>query len=101
MYHKMNHSFNSNNFAYKNDFINVIKRDPQVQKKLKDMLDNYIRLAYDYQSKIGYGTLIQIVTLKEMIILLSATMVDTDIEVKMKISRIKYLESKSLNFYFI
>ena len=34
------------------DFINVIKRDPQVQIKRKDMLDEYDRLPYNYQSKI-------------------------------------------------
>ena len=27
-----------------NDFLNVIKRDPQVQIKTKDMLDKYNRL---------------------------------------------------------
>ena len=39
-----------------NDFINVIKRDPRVQIKIKDILDKYNRLPYNYQSKIGYDT---------------------------------------------
>ena len=34
------------------DFINVIKRDPKVQIKIKDMSDKYNRLPYTYQSKI-------------------------------------------------
>ena len=41
------------------DFKNVIKRDPKVQTKIKDMLDKYKRLPYKYQSKIGYDNLIQ------------------------------------------
>ena len=76
------------------DFINVTKRDPQVQVNLKDILDKYIKLSLNYQSKIGYDTLIQNVILKELINLMGATRVDMDIEFKMKISRIKYLGSK-------
>ena len=47
------------------DFLNVIKRDPQVQIKIKEILDKYNRLPYNYQSKIGYDTLIQNVILKK------------------------------------
>ena len=61
--------------------------------RIKDILDKYNRLPYNYQSKIGYDTLIQIV-LEEIINLMGTTIVDIDIELKMKISRIKYLESK-------
>ena len=32
---------------------------PQVQIKLKDVLDKFKRLPLNYQSKIGYDTLIQ------------------------------------------
>ena len=71
------------------DFITVIKRDPQVQNKMKDMFDKYIRLPYNYQSKIGFDTLIQNVILKEMINLMGTTIVDIDIELKTKISRIE------------
>ena len=41
------------------DYINVIKRDPQVRIKMKDVLDKYIELSLNYQSKIGFDTLIQ------------------------------------------
>ena len=58
------------------------------------MLDRYNRLPYNYQSKIGYDTLIQNVILKEIINIMSRTITDSDIELKMKISRIKYLESR-------
>ena len=40
------------------DFIKVIKRDPEVRIKLNDMLDRFNRLPYNYQSKTGYDTLI-------------------------------------------
>ena len=33
------------------DFISVIKRDPKVKTKIEDMLDKYIRLPFNYQSK--------------------------------------------------
>ena len=51
----------TNNF---DDFINIIKKGPLVRIKINDMLVNYDRLPYNYQSKIGYDTLIQNVFLK-------------------------------------
>ena len=77
-------------------FINVIKRYPKVRIKIDDMLDRYDRLPYNYQSKVGCDTLIQNVMLTELINLMGATKLDLDIELKMKISRTKYLESKNL-----
>ena len=77
-------------------FINVIRKDPKVRIKLNDMLDRYIKLPYNYQSKIGYDTLIQNVILKELIILMGTTLPDLDIELKMKSSRLKYLENEKL-----
>ena len=79
------------------NFVIVIKRDPKVQTKIKDMLDKYNRLPYNYLSKIGYDTLIQNGIIKEMINKMGTTIVDLDIDFKMKISRIKYLESKNSN----
>ena len=76
--------------------MNVIKRELKVQTKIKDMLDKHNRLHYIYQSKIGYDTLLQNVILKEIITLMVATKVDIDIEVKMKISGIEYIESRLL-----
>ena len=58
------------------------------------MLDRYMSLPYDFQSKIGYNSLIQNVILKELINIMAMTTKDLDIELKMKISRIKYLENK-------
>ena len=77
-------------------FINVFKKDTKVRVKINDMLDRYNRLPYKYQSKIGYDTLIQNVILKEIINIMGTTITDLDVEIKMKISRIKYLESKLL-----
>ena len=77
-------------------FINVIKRDPQVQIKVKDNSDKYIKLHTNYQLKKWYDTLIQNVVPKEMINLMRIIIVDIDIGLKMKISRIKYLESRIL-----
>ena len=61
------------------------------------MLDRYNRLALKYQLKIGNDTLIQNVILKELINIMGTTITDLDIESKMKISRIKYLEKNSYN----
>ena len=72
-------------------FITVIKRDPKVQIKIKDILDKHNRLPYNYQSKIGFDTIIQNVILREK--LMGTTIVDVDIELQMKVSRIKQLES--------
>ena len=58
------------------------------------MLDRYNRLPYKYQSKIGYDALIQNVILKELINIMGTTITDLDIELKMKSSRMKYLESR-------
>ena len=72
-------------------FMNVFRKDPKVRIKMNDMLDRYMRLPYNYQSKIGYDTLIQNVILSELFKIMSTTITDLDIELKMKISRIKYL----------
>ena len=76
------------------DSINVIKKDPQVRIKMNNMIDRYNRLPYNYQSKIGYDSLIQNVILKELINIMGTTITDIEIELKMKISRIKYLEDR-------
>ena len=78
------------------DSINVIKEDSKVRVKINDMFDRYNRLPYNYQSKIGYDTIIQIVILKELINIMGTTITDLVIELKIKISRIEYLESKLL-----
>ena len=78
-----------------NDFVSAIREDPQVRVKINDMLDKYNRKSPKYQSKIGYDTLIQNVILKELINIMGCTITDLDIEIKLKISRIKYLENKS------
>ena len=75
------------------DFINVIKKDPSVCMKLNKMLDRYNRLTYDHKIEILYDNLIQNIILKELLNIMSIMISDLDVELKMKISRIKYLES--------
>ena len=75
-------------------FINVIKKDPKVQTKLNAMLHRYNRLPYNYQSKIEYDTLTQDVILKELINMMGTAITDLDMELKMKLSRINYLDCK-------
>ena len=60
------------------------------------MLDRYNRLPYNYQSKIGYDTLLQKVILKELINIMGITITDLDVELKLKVCRIEYLENKKL-----
>ena len=60
------------------DFINVIKKDPQVRIIINDMLNRYNRLRYNYQSEIGYDTLIQNVIVKEMINIMGTIIEDID-----------------------
>ena len=62
--------------------INVIESDLQIRKKINIMLDRYNRLPYNYQSKMGCDTLIQIVNLNELINLMGATITDINIEKK-------------------
>ena len=71
-------------------FINVIRKDPKVRITI---IDRYNRLRYKYQSKIGYDTLIQKFNPKEMINIMSATITDLDIVLKIKNRRNKYLKS--------
>ena len=73
-------------------FIKVNKKDPKVRIKRNDMLDRYNRLLYNYQSKLGYDTLIQFVILEKLINTMGTAIADLDIELKLKISRIKHLE---------
>ena len=74
-------------------FVNVVKEDPFVCMKINNMLDRYNRLTYDRKNEIAYDNLIQNIILKELINIMSILILDLDMELKMKISRIKYLES--------
>ena len=76
-------------------FVKTIGKDPKVQFKINDMLDRYNKLPYNYQSKIGYDTLIRNVIFKKLINKMGMTLTDLDIELRMKISRIKFFESKT------
>ena len=75
-------------------FVNVIRKNPKVRVKINDTLNRYMRLPYKYQSKIGYDTLIRDIILRELFNIMGTTISDLDIELKMKISRIEYLERK-------
>ena len=75
-------------------FINVIRKDPKVRVKINNTLDRYMKISYNYQSEIGYDCLIQNIILKELINIMGTIRTDLDIEVKMKISRIQFLEIK-------
>ena len=75
-------------------FVNVIRKDPFVCMKINNMLDRYNRLSHDYKIEITYDNLIQNIILKELINIMSSMITDLDMELKMKISRIKYLENK-------
>ena len=57
------------------------------------MLDRYNKLTYDYKIEIVYDNSIQNNILKELIKIMSVMISDLDMELKMKFSRIKYLES--------
>ena len=66
-------------------YLNEIQK---YKKKIKYMLDKFNRLPHNYQSKIGYDTLIQNVILKGMINIMGTTIVDIDLESKMRTSRV-------------
>ena len=66
-------------------FIKVIKKDPKIQNKRIIMLHRYMRLPFNFQSRIGYNSLIQNVILKELFNIMSLIIIDIDIELKMKI----------------
>ena len=74
------------------DFINVIKKDPQICMKINNMLDRYDRLSDNHKIEIIYDNLIHNIILKELINIMGIMIIDLDMEIKMKISRIKYLE---------
>ena len=69
-------------------FIKVIKKDTRVQNNINIMLDRYMSLPYDFQSRIGYNSLIQNVILKELINILATMIKDLDIELKMLSNKI-------------
>ena len=76
-------------------FLKVIKKFSKVSVKINIISDRYKRLPLEYQSKIGCDSLIQSVFVKELINIMGTVITDSDIEWKMKISNIKYLESKT------
>ena len=78
-------------------FINVIKNDYFVCMKINIMLDRYNRLTCDRKIEIVYDNLIQNIILKELKNIMSIMILDLDMELKMKISRIKYVEN---NYFY-
>ena len=68
-------------------FMRVTKKNLKVQNKINIMLDRSMSLPHDFQSKIGYNSLIQNVILKELINIMAMTIYDLDIE---------YLENEKL-----
>ena len=76
-------------------FINVLKKDSFVCMKINNMLDRYNRLTYNHKIEIAYDNLIQNIILKELIKIMSIMISDLNMELKLKISRIKNLENIS------
>ena len=66
------------------DFIKAIKKDPKICNNINIMLDRYMSLPYEFQSRIGYNSPIQNIILKQLIKILSLLIIDLDIELKMK-----------------
>ena len=66
-------------------FVKLNKKDPRVQNKMNVMLDRYMYLPYDFQSKKGYNSLIQNVILKELTNIMGTMITDLDVELKVKI----------------
>ena len=62
------------------------------------MIDRYNRLTYDHEIEIAYDNLIQNFILKELINIMSIMLIDLDMELKLKISRINYLENDFLYY---
>ena len=56
------------------------------------MLDRYNRLSFDHKIEIIYDNLIHNIILTELINMMAILIIDLVMELKMKISRIKYLE---------
>ena len=77
-------------------FINVIKKDPFVCMKINNMLDRYNKVTYEHKIEIVYDNLIQNIILKELINIMSVMIRDLDMELKLKISRIEYIENIKL-----
>ena len=63
-------------------FIKVNKKDPQVLINLRSKLDKCVKLSLNYQSKLGYDTLIQKVILEEIINLINFMRVNKDRQLK-------------------
>ena len=83
------------------DILKSIQKDLQIRIKTNDMLDRYMRLPYNYRSTIGFDCLIQNVILKELVNIMGTTITEFYIELKMKIGRRKYFESKNIIFYML
>ena len=66
------------------DFIKAIKKDQRMCKNINIMLDRYMSLPYEFRSRIGYNSLIQLVILKELINILCLIIIDLDTELKIK-----------------
>ena len=57
------------------NFIKAIKKDPKICNNINIILDRYMSLPYEFRSRIGYNSLIQNVILKELIKILSLSLI--------------------------
>ncbi len=62
----------------------LLKKIQKLGNNINIMLDRYLSLPYEFQSKIGYNSLIQNVILTELINIMTLMIIDLDIELKIR-----------------
>ena len=76
------------------EFIEVIKKDANVQNDILQTIDKYNKESFSTRSQIGQNALIQSKVFKQAINIMGETISDMDIEIEQKDNKIQFLEDK-------
>ena len=76
------------------EFIEVIKKDANVQNDILQTIDKYNKESFSTRSQIGQNALIQSKVFKQAINIMGETISDMDMEIEQKDNKIHFLEDK-------
>ena len=76
------------------EFIEVIKKDANVQNDILQTIDKYNKESFSTRSQIGQNALIQSKVFKQAINIMGETISDMDMEIEQKDNKIRFLEDK-------
>ena len=76
------------------EFIEIVKRDVNIQNEISQTIDKYNKESFSTRSQIGQNALIQSKVFRQAINIMGETISDMDVELERKDNKIQFLEDK-------